>query len=48
MHVFDHMPATRIAIDWLWDDLKQLKFLNRSHQIGSDTTSSHAAAAATT
>ena len=30
VHIFDRMPATRIAIDWLWEDLKELKFLNGS------------------
>ena len=30
VHIFDRMPATRIAIDWLWEGLKELKFLNGS------------------
>jgi hypothetical protein len=30
VHIFDRVPATRIAIDRLWEDLEELKFLNGS------------------
>ena len=42
VHIFDRMPATRIAIDWLWEDLKELKFLNGSPPNRLCTTGCHA------
>jgi hypothetical protein len=26
--IISRLPATRIALRWLWDDLKELKFIN--------------------
>jgi hypothetical protein len=28
MNVLSRLPATSIALRWLWDDLKELKFIN--------------------
>ena len=42
VHIFDRMPATRIAIDWLWEDLKELSSSAGLRQIGFDTAGCHA------